>query len=177
MIQWIHSVDSFLANSIQKKVSNPTLTRVLGKTNRGEILLLLTIPILLVSDLSHPWYVALIYASAFAYLNDRSVLWLKKKFLRKRPLITVSGKVDSNPDMKHSFPSAHSSNSMTVAMILVFGFGVSPYYFVFSILSGIGRLFSLHHYLSDVVGGWIVGFFFGSLGFFLFSRFFASFLG
>lgn len=89
---------------------------------------------------------------------------LKKKISRQRPLITVIGKVDANPDMKHSFPSAHSANSMTVLSILVFGFTFPPFILLFSFMAGIGRLFSLHHFFSDVIGGWFIGMIIGLLG-------------
>ncbi|TGM19065.1 phosphatase PAP2 family protein, partial [Leptospira stimsonii] len=90
----------------------------------------------------------------------------KKLIARKRPLITVAGKVDSNPDMKHSFPSAHAANSMTAVLILVFLFKFSPALILISFLAGFGRLLSLHHFVSDVIGGWIIGSIFGAMGLF-----------
>jgi membrane-associated phospholipid phosphatase len=91
-------------------------------------------------------------------------LFVKKSVSRGRPLVSVAGKTDSNPDMKHSFPSAHSANSMVVVIILVFAFKVNPLIFIFTILAGIGRLLSLHHFISDIIGGWIFGFMIGILG-------------
>ena len=86
------------------------------------------------------------------------------KVSRPRPLETVMGKIDGNPDMKHSFPSAHSGNSMTVVSILIFGFGFPPVIFGFTLLAGIGRLISLHHYFSDIMAGWLIGLLIGIAG-------------
>ena len=72
--------------------------------------------------------------------------------------------MDSNPDMKHSFPSAHSANSMTALFLLVAGFQFPPAMLAFSFLAGIGRLLSLHHFFSDVMGGWLIGLMVGMLG-------------
>jgi membrane-associated phospholipid phosphatase len=141
-----------------------TLRRVLGRWNRGEVFLVVLIPILYYSDGFTPFWWAFAYLSLVAFFNDRLVLFVKKSVSRGRPLVSVAGKLDSNPDMKHSFPSAHSANSMVVVIILVFAFKVNPLIFIFTILAGIGRLLSLHHFISDIIGGWIFGFMIGILG-------------
>jgi membrane-associated phospholipid phosphatase len=70
---------------------------------------------------------------------------------------------DKNPDMKHSFPSAHAANSMVSIFILVTVYHYSPYFFAFSIFAGIGRLITLHHFLIDILGGWSIGLLIGLL--------------
>lgn len=119
----------------------------------------------------------MLFTGVFAFITDRLVLLIKKIISRKRPLLSVSGKEDKNPDMKHSFPSAHAANSMVVVVILVLGFHLPGYFFLFPLFAGIGRLLSLHHYVSDVAGGWIIG---GGIGILAFQiiqlEMFTSFL-
>ncbi|TGK03248.1 phosphatase PAP2 family protein [Leptospira langatensis] len=164
-------MDYAVALFIRENIHGPRLNRILSQINRGEMMLLLIIPYLAYAAWNHllpyPWWIVIPYAGLIAYANDRSVLALKKIISRKRPLITVAGKVDQNPDMKHSFPSAHASNSMTAALVLVFLFGFPEWFLVLSLMAGIGRLLSLHHFPSDVIGGWVIGTCFGSLGLFL----------
>lgn len=135
------------------------------------MMLLLILPYLAYAGINgllpYPWWSVIPYTGIVAYANDRFVLFLKKLISRKRPLVTVAGKVDGNPDMKHSFPSAHASNSMTAALILVYLFGFPEWFLLASLMAGIGRLLSLHHFPSDVLGGWVIGTCFGSLGLFL----------
>lgn len=164
-------IDYAIAMFIREKIHSPILNRTLSRINRGEIMLVLILPYLAYAAwqgvLPYPWWIVIPYSGLVAYANDRFVLVLKKLIARKRPLITVAGKVDQNPDMKHSFPSAHASNSMTAALILVFLFGFPEWFLVLSFMAGVGRLLSLHHFPSDVLGGWLIGTCFGSLGLFL----------
>ncbi|WP_084680432.1 phosphatase PAP2 family protein [Leptospira fainei] len=160
--------DYAAAKFIRERLHYPWLNRILSRLNRGEMMLLIILPYLAYAtwknNLAHPWWIVLPYTGLIAYANDRFVLFLKKAISRKRPLITIVGKVDGNPDMKHSFPSAHASNSMTAAILLVFLFGFPEWFLLLSLLAGIGRLLSLHHFPSDVLGGWLIGSGFGFLG-------------
>ncbi|MCE9501730.1 MAG: phosphatase PAP2 family protein [Leptospira sp.] len=160
----VSRIDLYVAGFIQKRIQNEKLGWILSRVNRGEVFFLVLIPFIAhYSKLSEIPFLILI-TGIFTFLNDRLVLFIKKAISRKRPLISVMGKTDANPDMKHSFPSAHAANSMIVAVILVSGFGYPEVLFLFSFLAGIGRLLTLHHFVSDIIGGWILGFFFGTLG-------------
>jgi membrane-associated phospholipid phosphatase len=149
---------------IKQHLHHPNLSWWLSRINRGEVFALILIPLLIISERYKPLYVSFPLIMVSTFLTDRFVLFLKKYFARKRPLISVMGKTDTNPDMKHSFPSAHSANSMVVGTILVFGFGESYAFLFFSLFAGIGRLLTLHHFLSDIIGGWVIGFLMGTLG-------------
>lgn len=158
MIDIVDQIDFSLSTWIRTNLHNPRLNRILSKINRGEVFLLILLPFLyLKNDLPIVWYWVLLFTGLITYANDRFVLFLKKLIARKRPLITIAGKVDSNPDMKHSFPSAHAANSMTAVLILVLLFKFSPALILISFLAGVGRLLSLHHFVSDVIGGWMIG--------------------
>ncbi|MGJ4731642.1 phosphatase PAP2 family protein [Leptospira levettii] len=160
-MNWINRVDLKLSTWIQKHLHHKNLSWVLSRINRGEMFALVLLPLMFLSDLYKPVYMSLPFVLVFTYMTDRLVLVLKKYFARKRPLVSVMGKVDSNPDMKHSFPSAHSANSIVVATILVFAFRETPYFFLFSLFAGVGRLITLHHFVSDIIGGWVIGFVIG----------------
>lgn len=149
---------------IRENLPTVWIRKILGRINRGEVFFLILLPFMWFKEEFTPFGWALLYTAMVAYANDRLVLVVKKTISRGRPLISVAGKVDSNPDMKYSFPSAHSANSMVVVLILVFAFSFSPWVLLFTVFSGVGRLLSLHHYLSDVIGGWVVGGIMGFLG-------------
>ncbi|EMY77326.1 PAP2 family protein [Leptospira weilii serovar Ranarum str. ICFT] len=165
MIEIVDQIDFSFSNWIRAKLHNPRLSHILSKINRGEVFLIILLPFLYFkNDLPIVWYWVLLFTGSVTYANDRFVLFLKKLIARKRPLVTVAGKVDSNPDMKHSFPSAHAANSMTAVLILVLLFKFSPALILISFLAGVGRLLSLHHFVSDVIGGWMIGTIFGFFG-------------
>ncbi|MDZ4724944.1 MAG: phosphatase PAP2 family protein [Leptospira sp.] len=159
----ISEFDQKISTWIKLTLHHPRMSWMLSRINRGEVFALVLLPLLFLSDLYKPLYVSLPIIMIFTFFTDRFVLFLKKAVARKRPLISVMGKTDSNPDMKHSFPSAHSANSMVVGTILVFGFGETYWFLLFSLFAGVGRLLTLHHYISDIIGGWIIGFGMGIL--------------
>ncbi|WP_411824449.1 phosphatase PAP2 family protein [Leptospira sp. 'Mane'] len=163
-MNFISLIDQKFSIWIQSHLHSQRLSWVLSRINKGEMLALILLPLMFTSDLYKPIYISLPIVLIFTYGTDRLVLSLKKYFSRKRPLVSVMGKKDSNPDMKHSFPSAHSANSAVVATILVFGFGETSWFYGFSIFAGVGRLLTLHHFLSDILGGWVIGFAIGIFG-------------
>lgn len=165
----ISKLDQKFSVWIKQNIHNPTLSWVLSRVNRGEVFGLILIPLMILSERYSPAYYSIPYMILFTYITDRSVLVLKKYFARKRPLISVMGKVDSNPDMKHSFPSAHSANSIVVATMLVFIYSETPCFYFFSLFAGLGRLITLHHFFSDILGGWFIGFLIGIIGYLIYT--------
>ncbi|MCB1177425.1 MAG: phosphatase PAP2 family protein [Leptospiraceae bacterium] len=163
MKDFIRSVDIKLAEYIHKNIKNDKLDKLFSRINRGEVMAFLVIPALFLSEIPNP-FLALFYTAFFAFLNDRSVLIIKKKISRKRPSLKIMGKENNHPDLNHSFPSAHAANSIIVAILLVILFQQTYLLFVLAFIAGVGRLLTLHHFLSDVVGGWCIGIFSGVLG-------------
>ncbi|MCB1141252.1 MAG: phosphatase PAP2 family protein [Leptospiraceae bacterium] len=156
-------IDILIAENINKSFKNPILDKILSKTNKGETFILVLIFYLLIFPVESPFLV-ITFTSTIAFFNDRFVLILKKFISRRRPSLKVLGKENNHPDLNHSFPSAHAANSMVTAVILYFSFGFPEYFFIFSLYAGLGRLLTLHHFLSDVIGGWMIGFFIGGAG-------------
>ena len=170
MINFFKFIDFTLAEFILDKIKNPRLDSILSKINRGEIFFIIILITFYFQNGSDP-LIAILYTSLFSFINDRTVLILKKKISRERPALKILGKENNHPDLSHSFPSAHAANSMVALILLVNLFGFSPNFFLFSILAGIGRMLSLHHFLSDVLGGWLIGAFFGYMGVFFYLTF------
>jgi len=156
--------DQIISTWVRETFPTSEIRKILGKVNRGEVFFVILLPFFWFSETFVPFGWALCYLGFLTFLTDRTVFLLKRLISRRRPLLSLAGKIDSNPDMRYSFPSAHAANSMVVVVILIFSFSFSPWFFLFPVLAGIGRILSLHHYPSDVLGGWILGGIFGSLG-------------
>ncbi|MCX7999042.1 MAG: phosphatase PAP2 family protein, partial [Leptospiraceae bacterium] len=140
----------------------------------GEVFAVILLGFSFLDQVVYP-VIGLLYTGMVAYLNDRLILMVKKRVSRRRPSLRLLDKPNNHPDLNHSFPSAHAANSMLVATILCNEFGYSFVLYFFSLFAGIGRLLTLHHFLSDILGGWLIGIFMGSLGLWVF-RFIKEFL-
>jgi membrane-associated phospholipid phosphatase len=173
LIEFIDKVDLKVSEFILENIKNPKLDRFLSKVNRGEIFFLVFLISCYLKEISWKEFGLLfIHVGSVTFFTDRFILLIKKKISRKRPLIRVMEKKDSNPDMRHSFPSAHAANSMISISLMILFYNFPFYLLCFSLFAGIGRLLSLHHFLSDVIGGWSIGFSICILNFIVFKIFF-----
>jgi membrane-associated phospholipid phosphatase len=170
LISTLEKWDILIAKYIHVKIKNPKLDFLLSKVNRGEVFIIITLIILSYSNID-AILLSILYISILAFINDRIVLIIKKRISRKRPSLKILGKENNHPDLNHSFPSAHAANSMIAVILLVFNFNISPFFLLISVFAGVGRMLSLHHFLSDVIGGWIIGFCLGILGVFFYPYF------
>lgn len=163
MTKIIIKLDISLADYVYSKIKNKKLDRILARINTGELMIVLLIPYMYYV---HDWdfWKPLVHVSIVAFFTDLLILFIKKTTSRNRPFIGIMGHKGEHPDMKHSFPSAHAANSMVAVTMLILGYDYSGFFFILTFLAGIGRLITLHHYLSDVLGGWAIGFFMGILG-------------
>jgi undecaprenyl-diphosphatase len=101
-------------------------------------------------------------------LND---IVLKTLFKRPRP---YEGNPDADPlpfpPESYSFPSGQSATASTMAVITILFYPV-PVVMVGGLLSmlivGFDRIYTRHHYLSDVLGGFVVGIVVGILTYYL----------
>ena len=171
MNEFIGKADLAFAHFTKTHIRTPRLIKFLSKVNKGETLAVCLLPVIF---FLYPWKQALwmlLHVGVTAFFTDRLVLVIKKYVSRKRPLLQVLDSKDPNPDMKHSFPSAHAANSMVVVTILVLGYSFHPLLFLVSLFAGLGRLITLHHFLSDVSFGWFMGFVLAYLSIFLVRSF------
>ncbi len=175
MRSFIEIVDIHIAEWIHLRFQNESFRSFFSTVNRGEVYAFLVIPAIFFSNSKQAW-LALAYTGLVTFCTDRLVLFIKQKVFRMRPSLKVLGKPNTHPDLNHSFPSAHAANSMVVATILCFQFQVTPLLFLLSFLAGLGRLLSLHHFLSDVLGGWMIGFGIGMIGIFIYNLFLQVFI-
>ncbi|MCB1156476.1 MAG: phosphatase PAP2 family protein [Leptospiraceae bacterium] len=154
----IEQIDLACSHFINRKIKNPKLSWVLGKINKGETLGIFLLPtVFYLHPNKEGWWI-LLHVGLITFLTDRLVLFLKKFTARKRPLLKILESEDKNPDLKHSFPSAHAANSMVALLTLIMGYHFPFWFIFFSFFAGIGRLCTLHHFLSDVLMGWFLGF-------------------
>lgn len=78
---------------------------------------------------------------------------LKGIFRRQRPKAKRAFATD-----KYSFPSGHAARATAVAITLAFNNPIlTPVWLIWAILVGLARVALSRHFLSDVVGGMIVG--------------------
>jgi membrane-associated phospholipid phosphatase len=163
LIEFIEKIDLIIAEWIKTSIKNHRLDQFLKRINRGEIFIFFLLGYFLFAFNEFP-YQKILFISFCLYIFDRFVLFIKKRIARRRPGILILGKADDHPDYNHSFPSAHASNSFSAILMFYILLDVPEYFFLFSISAGIGRMLSLHHFFSDIIGGWLIGFLLGSLG-------------
>ena len=174
MIAFFEKWDQFLGHLILKNIKNPRLDSILSRVNRGEVFVIIIVYLLVRSET--PYLLSSIfYISLIALANDRTVFWIKKKISRKRPTLQIMGKENNHPDLSHSFPSAHAANSMVACVLLTSLYSQDPKIYLFTVLAGLGRMCTLHHFLSDILGGWMIGLVYGISGVFFYEWFWKGF--
>lgn len=173
MLKLIDELDFKISNFIFKHIKNKKLDFVLGKINRGEFFFLIFLYVCYNQDLSWKEFgILCAHLAVVTTFSEKFVLFIKRKIKRVRPGNRVMGKQDPNPDMNNSFPSAHAANSMTAVSLMVFIHSFSPQLFWFSFFAGFARLITLHHFLSDIISGWLFGLFLGVLNYLVYIQFF-----
>lgn len=97
---------------------------------------------------------------------------LKKWINRPRPFVVDSSiKVLGSKIENPSFPSGHVSSITGLATVLFLNFPlIWPLGIIFLILIGFSRIYNGHHYISDVIGGLVIGIGYGLIGLFLANR-------
>ncbi len=175
MISLILKIDTEIALFFHRKFSDSSFREFVVKINRGEISIPVAFVLLFLTVGWKSQYIySFFYIVIFCFLNDRFVLFIKKKISRRRPSLKLLGKPDNHPDLNHSFPSAHAANSLAAVVLLNQLWGASPFFVFISFLAGLGRMITLHHFLSDVIGGWLIGLTAGLFGSFLWKYFILS---
>lgn len=163
MKTFLENLDIQVSKWVLKNFQSSPFRKITVLLNRGEVFAVILLGFSFLDQVVYP-VIGLLYTGIVAYLNDRLILLIKKKVSRRRPSLRLLDKPNNHPDLNHSFPSAHAANSMLVATILCNEFGFHFLLYFLSFLAGIGRLLTLHHFLSDILGGWIIGLIMGGIG-------------
>lgn len=166
MLNFIDKIDFGISNFLFHNVKNKKLDFILGRINRGEIFFLIFLYICYKHAMSLKEFgILCLHLAIVTTFSEKFVLYVKRKIQRVRPGNRVMKKEDPNPDMNNSFPSAHAANSMTAISLMVFIYSFPIELFWFSFFAGFARLLTLHHFLSDIVSGWLFGLFLGILNY------------
>ena len=134
--------------------------RFIGEVNRFYTTIVALSVVLIVERKLKGFLIVLHVLLSVATTNFVSSELIKHSVKRPRPCVTepVTGFATSCNDQSPSFPSSHAANSMAIAVV---GFHYHPIYgsllLVFSLVTGMARVYIGVHYPSDVVFGWFVG--------------------
>ncbi len=162
-------IDLYLTQSINKFVYKnsyiSTFLRYATHTSGGRtyILYFLIIPFLpeLTNDMLNINLASFLWVyggSAFIAFQVPMYFLLKHLTKRERPYIKHDITPLMSPPDKFSFPSGHSASATLLTLILISQSSVvSPYFIVWMSIIFLSRIGLGLHYVSDVIGGIILG--------------------
>lgn len=83
---------------------------------------------------------------------------IKKSFARPRPFESLSTVIQKSPAAGYSFVSNHAANTFAIAVFFSLLYPRSrPWWFILAFLVSLSRLYNGVHYLSDIIGGALIG--------------------
>lgn len=153
--QWIfHLINSILANPVFD-VLMPFITNI-----SNIIPVMIAIMAIILWKGSREDIVFMLIACCSLVVADPASGSLKSVFNRSRPCIELEGvRVLGKCSESKSFPSGHGTNNGAVAMaaVVVFGWRASRWWWLAAALISYSRVYVGVHYVSDVIGGMILG--------------------
>lgn len=156
----------------------PALDYILGwPTWLGSTIILLPLAVLLIAIFDRKSFLKKSAALFVTLLSvDGAVQMLKLVIGRERPFVLFADEptlvsVLFHPPVSYAFPSGHASLAFAAAVFLNFLYhGRLKFLYVFAVWIALSRIYIGVHFPSDVIAGAI----FGSLGAYLWSRWFAA---
>lgn len=176
----MESLDRFLFQLINSSLSNPLFDNImpyLTDLHKQASFLKITLPLLLISWILQKRLSAIKIILALSLcigcVDIIAYRVLKPIFQRERPpAVEKIINLRTNRYSGYSFPSNHAANNFAGATILSFCYPpLSPIFFSFAGLIALSRVYVGVHYPFDVIGGGLLGFFFGLLFIWLIKRF------
>lgn len=175
MFNFLQQIDGGILIWIQENIRSPLLTFVMIRITRlgdnGLIWILLTILLMIPRKTRK---VSLGMAIALVMSLIVTNLMLKNSIARIRPYEVIDGlQILIEPQADWSFPSGHTSASMAAALVMMRmlprKYGVPA--MTLGILIALSRLYIGVHYLSDVLGGAVIGLMCAYISLIIISRF------
>lgn len=146
-----------IQNNLRNDMLTPIFVFITTLGNGGAIWILLSLG-LLIPKKTRKIGILSLCALFFSVLIDNVIL--KNVIGRARPFDMIEGlNCLINKPTDYSFPSGHTGSSFAAAAVMFLGLR-KKYSFsaiIFAMLMGFSRLYVGVHYLSDVVGGAVIG--------------------
>lgn len=157
MIRKLLEIDKSLSESIYKRSENRSLySKLLYRLTFGYGVLPLIFVVIILSNNITQVILALGLMVIVFFIGFEN--YLKRLLKRKRPSYSIL--------KSYSFPSTHALSTMVITVFIIFTTNYLNGYlilliFVYDLLIGVSRVYLGFHYVSDILGGWAIGFVFG----------------
>lgn len=172
MLDFFYSIDTWLLHFINNTLSNPLLDKFfpfITEVKNWYVAYIILFLILVIKGgrIGRVASIALIFL--IIATDQFSSFFLKNLFARVRPCnVFTDLNVLVTCTESFSFPSSHAVNNFAVAMFFTKLFPKLKWsFFIVAILQAFSRPYVGVHYPSDVVGGALIGLFFGYIFAFL----------
>lgn len=146
--QWVQTVHS--------QWLTPWMIALSTMNNRGVVWILLCLLLLIPKSTRR---FAVVLGAGLIVVTILGEGLIKHLVMRPRPFITFDREIFIKSPEGYSFPSGHTASSMTV--LGIFYLRMKKYLFPITLLAigiSFSRLYLQVHYLTDVLGGTILGF-------------------
>ncbi len=172
MLDFFYSIDTWLLHFINNTLSNPLLDKFfpfITEVKNWYVAYIILFLILVIKGGKIGRIASIALFILIITTDQFSSFFLKNLFARVRPCnVFTNLNVLVTCTESFSFPSSHAVNNFAVAMFFTKLFPKLKWsFFIVAILQAFSRPYVGVHYPSDVVGGALIGLFFGYIFAFL----------
>lgn len=176
MLETIHQIEQAILRffiSIHHPILDKIMIFITNLDNYGQIWIVLGLILLLFKKYRKVGVTVLISLVIMLLLND---LFLKHMIRRIRPYEGLGVELLIPIPKDFSFPSGHAASSFSAAFALFKYYKRFAFlYFGLATLISISRLYLTVHYLSDILGGVLIGYICALIGIWIVEKLYAKF--